>query len=214
MIKKLIYIYILIVIFHSPAIAKPHQAQVQMDNKIYSSCYKDSSLTLKYANQNMLLWEHAAENAKKQIYLEQAMRFYYLTNAIDCLQIDANIGLGRVYDAMGLDRQSKDFFSRSINMNPLNSKANFYFGNYYFKRKDYVTALNFYKNAYTNGMSDNFELNFRIGVIYEKLADLSSAKVFYKKALELSPTDTKLPEKIRLLDELNYSDSQYYLFRK
>lgn len=53
-----------------------------------------------------------------------------------------------------------------------------------------------------------------MGIIYEKLADIQNAIAYYKRALAIEPNNTELYEKIRLLDDLNYSESQYYLFMK
>ena len=43
---------------------------------------------------------------------------------------------------------------------------------------------------------------------------IETAKKYYSRAIALNSTPNQLPDKIRLLDELNYSQSQYYLFSK
>ena len=98
-------------------------------------------------------------------------------------------------------------------MNPQSGKASLYFGNFYYKRNDVLNALKYYKVAYKNGFAKNADLNYKMGEIYEKLADIQTAVAFYAQAQKLKPNE-KLYNKIRLLDELNYSESQYYLFGK
>lgn len=218
MIKKLTYIIILSIFCANFALAQPKNARIEYNKKPnakpFGSIYTDAKKVLSTANMNMLLWEKTAKAAEKQFYLEQAMRFYYIAIKIDSSLIDANIGLARVYDMMNLDKLALEYYCKSININPNNAKANLYFGNYYYRRNDVLNALKYYKTAYKNGFSQNFELNYKLGQIYEKLADIQTAIAFYSHGLSLKPQDKELRDKIRLLDELNYAQSQYYLFSK
>lgn len=203
----------MIIIFGNSARCEVKKAKVEITKNPFGSIYNDPKKALNTANANLFLWEKTFENSQKQAYLEQAMRFYYITTKIDSSIIDANIGMGRVYDAMNLDRQAKEYFYKALNINPSDAKANLYFANFFYRREDYLNALKYYKTAYKNGFSKNAELNEKMGIIYEKLADLETAKAFYTQAYKLNPKNSELSEKIRLLDELNYSDSQYYLFK-
>lgn len=214
MIKKLILMLILIIFCQQNALTSPQSARIEYDKNPFDSIYNDSRKTLNTANKNMLMWENSLKGVENKAYLEQAMRFYYITSQIDNSIIDASMGLGRVYDAMNQDILAKEYFYKALNISPADGKTNLFFGNFYYKREDYLTALKYYKIAYKNGFSKNIELNIRIAKIYEKLADIETAKAFYAQALKLNPKDKDLTEKIRLLDELNYSDSQYYLFNK
>ena len=94
-----------------------------------------------------------------------------------------------------------------------NPKANYYFSNYYFKRTDLLNARFYAKRAYEHGFDQNYELNYGLGSIYEKLADIERSIGFYQNAFRLG-ANQELENKIRLLDELNYNESQYYLFNK
>lgn len=218
MIKKIIYILILFIVCSNftigQAFSKPKKAQIQYDSDIYTPKSIDAKKLINKANANMLMWEMSLNEIEKKFYLDQAMRNYYMATKINGTIIDANTGLARVYDEMKLDRLAKEYFCKAINLNTYDPKANLYFANFYFSRNDFLNALIYYKIAYEHGFSQNYELNYRLGVIYEKIADIETAKAFYLKALCLKPSNTNLADKIRLLDDLNYSESQYYLFKK
>jgi len=218
MIKKIIYILILFIVCSNltfeQTLAKPQKAQIQYDNGKYAPNNLNVQKIIQKANVSMLLWEKSLTAEDKKLYLEQAMRNYYLATKINGTIIDANTGLARVYDMMNQDRLAKEYFSKALNLNPYDPKANLYFANFYFTRNDFLKALSYYKIAYERGFSQNYELNYRLGVIYEKIADIETAKIFYIRALYIMPDNTNLADKIRLLDDLNYSESQYYLFNK
>lgn len=214
MIKKLIYILILFIISANNAFAASQHAEIEYKDSPYSYHNLNIQKVFKSANSNMLLYENSKIEEEKKKYLEHAMKGYYLITKADCTKIDAFIGLGRVYDAKNLDKLSKEYFSKALNMDKNNPSANYYYGNFYFKRREYIKSLFYYKVAYNHGYSKNIDLNYRLAIIYEKLADIETAKIFYKIVNSHVNDDGLLDEKIRLLDELNYSQSQYYLFNK
>lgn len=157
---------------------------------------------------------NAALNAQmdKDKYLNTAMGKYYLLTKIDPSLITPYIQLGRIYDEKNINRLAKENFFHAINMNAKNPYANFYFGEFYFKRDDYKRALRYYRAAYNNGFNNNYEINYRMAVIYEKFADLVNAKHFYNAAYLINPKDTEIPTKIQSIDGLNYGSSEYYHF--
>ena len=85
-----------------------------------------------------------------------------------------------------------------------------WFGEYYFKRRDFKRALKHYTIAYNNGYANNYDLNFRLATIYEKFADLMNAKKFYEATYSLKPEDTELQEKIQSINDMGYDKSEYY----
>lgn len=218
MIKKLIYILILFIICANiqgnSVFAQTQNAYLEYNGYKYSFKPGDEIKFLKNANTSMLLFEKSLVTVEKAFYLQEAMRYYFLLSQINPKSIDAQVGLGRVYDVMKLDKYAKEHFFMALNMDNTNPQTNFYFANFYYDRSDFITAISYFKQAYEHGYSKNYELNYKMGVIYEKLADIESAKKFYTYALRLNPINADLGNKIRLLDELNYSHSQYYLYRK
>ncbi len=143
-------------------------------------------------------------------YLTTAMAKYYILSKIFPLDIYTNIQLARTYDASNKDRYAKEYFNKSCDINKFDPYANYYFGEFYFKRNDYKRALKYYKTAYNNGYSEYYDLNLRIATIYEKFADLLSAKYYYERAYNLNPADNNSKDKILRIDSLNYDKSEYY----
>lgn len=214
MIKKLIYILIFFIISTATVQAETQDAYVEYNGIQYKFKQGDELKFKQNADNNMLAFEKAKNNNDKLFYIHEAMRYYFLLSQADSSSIDAQIGLGRVYDALRLDRYAKECFFNAFNIDSRNPKANLYFGDFYYKRSDLITALNYYNDAYKCGYSNNYYLNYQLGKVYEKLADIETAKKFYTNALRLNPKNNDLRNKIGLLEELNYSQSQYYLYRK
>lgn len=213
MIKKLIYILISLILSANITFAHLHSGYLKYGN-MYNFKNCDIKKILNNADLSMQKWEKATNKQDKDFYLDQAMRNYYLASCIDYTQINALTGLGRVYSIMRLDKLAKEYFFRALSIDPYNPKANFYFADYFFNEKDFIKSLFYYKMAYEHGYSKNYMLNYRLGIIYEKLADIETSKKFYKNALVINRNNIILADKIRLLDELNYDASQYYLFSK
>ncbi len=214
MIKKVIYILTLIIFCTNFAFGETRQAGINYDGYLYTFRQGDETKFLKNANISLLLFEKSQIQSDKNFYLQEAMRYYFLLSQINHASIDAHIGLGRVYDEMNLDKYAKEHFYIALNLNKLNPKTNYNFANFHYKRNDLITALYFYKIAHKYGYSNDYELNYRLGTIYEKLADIENSKSFYKNSLRFRPQNQELANKIRLLDELNYAQSQYYLIKK
>lgn len=148
----------------------------------------------------------------KEQYLNAAMSKYYLITRIDYSQITPYIQLARIYDEKNNNRLAKEYFYKASNLDVNNPYANFYFGEFYFKRNDYKRALRYYNIAYNNGLNNRYDLNLRLATIYEKFADLVNAKKFYEVSYSMNPNNVELRQKIQSLNELNYDKSEYYHF--
>lgn len=214
MFKRIIYILAIFVIFGIPTMACPQYTNVKYDDIQYKFSPGDKVKFLKKADGYMDKWTAASTPQDKAFYLANAMRNYFMLAKVDKSSIEAQIGLGHVYDEMNADIYAKKHFFIAYNMDNKNPKLNYYFGNYYKKRNALVTAMEHYKVAYNSGYSNNYFLNYQIADTYEKLADIENAKKYYSRAQKLNPNATDLKNKIRLLEDLNYSGSQYYLFDK
>lgn len=212
--KKLLYILITIIFCTNSAFCETRQTGIHYDGFPYSFSRGDDVKFAKNANINFTRFENAQTPMDKLFYLKESMRYNFLLIKMKPESIDAHLGLARVYDELMLDKYAKEHFFIALNLDNKNPKTNYYFGNYYYRRKNLLEALFFYKRAYQFGYSKNYELDYRLGTIYEKLADIEAAKKFYQDALKTNPMNTELSNKIHLLDELNYNQSQYYLFKK
>ena len=146
--------------------------------------------------------------------LTTAMAQYYIVTKIYPNDIYPAVQLARTYDEAKNDRLAKEFFYRAISMNKDDSYANYYFGDFYYKRDDYRRALRLFKRSYENGYSEVYDLNLKIATIYEKLADLKSAKYYYNKAYSLNPSASVLKDKVIQIESLNYDKSDYYREKK
>lgn len=214
MIKKLIHILTIFIILGNPVSAKMQEGYLEYGGFSYKFKSNDAKSFITQANKNMFMFENSLKQQDKNFYLNEAMRYYFMLSKVQVSSIDAQVGLGRVYDEMHRDIYAKKHFFVAVDLNPKNAAANFHFANFYYKRSDLITALFYYKRAFDNGYQNKFEVNYRIGEIYEKLADLESAKAFYANAYKLKPDNDALLEKIQQLGQSNYSESQYYLFKK
>lgn len=161
------------------------------------------------ADKNFHMFLNAKNETDKKYFLDLATSKYYILTKIDYSKIEPYIQLGRIYDYKNHPRLAKENFSKAINMEANNPYANFYFGEFYYKRRDYKRALKYYKIAYNNGFNNRYDINYRMAIIYEKFADIISAKNFYEILYSIKP-DSKIQEKIQLLNELNYDKSEYY----
>lgn len=213
MLKKITIIITFVILTCPIALGAIQTGKIQYDSK-YVFKKGDETKFLQLANTKLLLGLETFEIKQRTQYLQDAMRYYFLLSQINPQSIDAQIGLARVYDEFNLDKYAQKHFFVALDFDAKNPKANSYFANYYYKREDLIAAEKYYKRAYQFGYANNFEVNYRLATIYEKLADIEKAKSFYINSLYLMPSNKDLEEKIRLLDELNYSQSQYYLYSR
>lgn len=161
------------------------------------------------AQKDFYLYFKISDPIQKEKHINSAMNKYYILTQINSGDIDAFIKLGKIYDEKNISDLAKSCFYRALNMNKQTAMANFYFGDYYYKRNDYKKALYYYKIAYNNGVAKTYDFNLKLAIIYEKLADLSNAKKFYEISYNMK-ADNKIGEKIQSLNELNYDKSDYY----
>lgn len=214
MIKKLTYIIILSLIFSNYAVADLMEAEIRYGEVDYEFKQGDEQKFLKNAKVDMLLFQNAKTAQERVYYLQDAMHYYFMVEKINNASIEAQIGLARINDELNIDKVAKRHFYKALNLAPQNPDVNMYFANYYYKRDDLINALKYYKRAYDFGYNNNFFVNEMLGKVYEKLADIQNAKKYYGFAFIMNTKDAFLANKIRLLDELNYSQSQYYLFKR
>ncbi len=214
MVKKIILILILIIFSINSVFADTKDAYLEYKGYQYIFKPEDEAKFLENANKNMLLFEKTSKITGKIFYLQEAMRYYFLLSKINPDSIDAQIGLGRIYDELKLDKLAKKCFFNAYNYNNKDPGTNLYIANFYYKRNDLLNSLYYYNRSYNYGYANNYYLNCRLGALYEKLADIEQAKKYYSNALRLNPQNPELRTKSKILKELNYSNSDYYLFHK
>lgn len=212
MLKKLILILILTGLTANIALAQTEAGYLEYNGYNYTFEPGSAKKFLNNANRNFTLFQKAQTPLDKNFYLHEAMRYYFLLSQADKKSLEAQIGLGRIYDVMGMDKYAKKHLFTSLNLAYTNPKPNFYFANFYYNRGDLVKAQYYYLRAYNYGYSNHPDLNYKLGVVHEKLADIESALKFYRQAATLGSREPNLNDKVQMLENLNYSTSQYYLF--
>lgn len=148
--------------------------------------------------------------ALKNDYLKQAQNGYYTLSNLERGNIYPVIQLARINDLLHNDKYAKAYFMSALGMDNKNVDANYYFGNFYFDRKNYRLALKYYRKSLENGLKQNSDMLLKMALIYEKLGDLSQSSKYYKKAFLLNPNSEEIPDKIRSLEKNNYKNTGYY----
>lgn len=132
----------------------------------------------------------------------KAMRNYHILLKISPNDVDVMNKRALIYDVMKKDLLSKSYFSRSMNVDENNPQTNFLVGDFFYKRQDFNRALKYYSKALENGFND-YEINYKMAVVYEKLGDLCNAKRFYQEAYNADNSQIELLEKIENIPEEN-----------
>ena len=203
--KKLLYLCISLLIFVLPSFSI-EKGSVKYEDNLMDYSVLDGQKILEEADG----YFDQYETTKDPKYLSTAMGKYYIVTKIYPVEIYPMVQLARTYDEKKLDRFAKEYFSICYDINKKDPYLNYYLGDFYFKRDDYKRALRYFKRAYENGYSEYFDLNLKIATIYEKFADLLTAKYYYEKAFSLDRTNTNLKDKALQIESLNYGNSGYY----
>ncbi len=141
--------------------------------------------------------------------MEAAQARYFQLAEYDSTQIKYPLQLARIYDFTKEDRLAKGYFFRALNLDAHNAYANLYLGDFYFARDDYKRALKRYRDAHVNGLQNKYELNYNMGIIYEKFGDLVNAQKYYS-AVAAAKNTPELQNKINSIKALDYGKSEYY----
>ncbi len=145
-----------------------------------------------------------AENDKsvKDDLLHRAMKNYYILLKISPDNVSFLNKRALIYDIQDRNLLARSYFSRSLNIEKDNPETNFLVGDYFYKRRDYKRALRYFSAAYENGYID-YDINFKLAVVYEKLGDLCNAKRFYQEAYTMDESQSFLLDKIESIPEEN-----------
>ncbi len=151
-------------------------------------------------------------NVRKEL-LEKASGEYFILTQLDAKDIYPIIQIARVYDLENQNSYAKAYFFQALKINKYDISANYYFGDFYYYRREYTKALKYYNVAFDKGLRENFDILYKMGVMYEKLGDLIRANQYYKKAYVLKPDEDDVPDRIRSIESLKYQKTGYY-YRK
>lgn len=188
---------------------------------VYAQVDEEKSLSVDYSQFNTESTKDAADKffqmaldsqkeEEKAQNLKNAAAQYYILSNIDMSDSYPCIQLARIYDLQNNDAYAKAYFYRVLGLNYKDADANFYFAQFYYTRKEYKKALEYYQKALTYGKEEDAQTLKRIGQIYERFSDIPRANYYYKKSLELNPQDSELSVKINENVKQEYEKSGYY----
>ena len=203
--KKILNLAVCLLIFVLPCFAV-EKGSVKYEDNLMDYSVLDGRKILQEADS----FFEQYETTKDPNYLSTAMGKYYIVTKIYPIEIYPMVQLARTYDEKKLDKFAKEYFSICYDINKKDPYLNYYMGDFYYKRNDFKRALRYFKRAYDNGYSEYYDLNVKIATIYEKFADLLTAKYYYEKAFSLNQSNTNLKDKALQIESLNYYDSGYY----
>ena len=203
--KKILLLCLLFIISGLSALAI-EKASVKYEENLIDYFALDSQKILTEADNFFAQYEQTLN--KK--YLSTAMGKYYILTQIFPVDMYPTVQLARTYDAANLDRIAKEYFNIGYDINKSDPYLNYYYAEFYYKRRDYKRALRYYKIAGNNGYGDYYDLNVKIATIYEKFADLLNAKYYYERAYSMNPSNSYLKDKALQIKSLNYDKSEYY----
>lgn len=207
MIYNIIFALVCTILFSVNSSFASEFGHVEKSSVLFDYSKLNESLIEKEADTCFNSFMNSAE--KSENLLNMCAGKYYLLTKINNANIKPYVRLGRIYDEKNKTRLAKENFYRAVNINYTDPYANFYFGEFYYKRNDYKRALEYYNKAYNYGLSGKYELNYKLGIIYEKFADLINAKKYYEISNKIKP-DSELQKKIQSLNDLEYFKSEYY----
>lgn len=145
----------------------------------------------------------------REAYFSQALAKYMLLLSVNPKDAAVYTQIGIIHDMLDHPKLAKEYLFKAVNLDYYNPFPNFYFGEHYYKIHEYNNALEYYKKAYDNGYRNEFVLNYKLAVIYEKLGDIAKAKQFYLAAYKLTSGKEEIKDKIDALDKIYYSKSDY-----
>lgn len=106
-----------------------------------------------------------------------ALVLYSVLQHINPYNVDYFVKAGILYDKINKDRYAKGSFSRAIGIDSSRYEPYFYFGEYYYNRKQYRMALKYYNKALERTNKPSSNLINRINDIYSKLGTSERAQV-------------------------------------
>ena len=188
---------------------------------VYAKADEEKNLSVDYSKFNKEITKNNADTLfqtalttedkdKQAQYLKNAASKYYILSNFDKSDSYPCIQLARIYDLQKNDAYAKAYFYRVLGLNYKDTDANFYFAEFYYTRKQYKKALEYYHNALNYGRKEDASTMKKIGKIYERFGDIPRANTYYKKSLELNPQDNELSGKINENAVKEYESSGYY----
>lgn len=195
--KKKIFVTMLLLLFVLCCGAKnPIPAETLKDYPSANSyCIKGDKI-LDY-------YEKLEDKTDAQKYLNAAKYYYYQASRIDLSNQDSFIGMARISLYQGQTRDAKNTLMIALNINENNPKVSYYLGEAFFMEGEYFHAIDFYNWAYSHGYQKDYKTNYKLGVCFEKLDDISKARFHYQNALNTNPSSTQAQKRLKGLEAID-----------
>ena len=153
--------------------------------------------------QHFLSKGRSRDKTDAQKYLNAAKYYYYQASRIDLSNQDSFIGMARISLYQGQIRDAKNTLMIALNINENNPKVSYYLGEAFFMEGEYFHAIDFYNWAYSHGYQKDYKTNYKLGVCFEKLDDISKARFHYQNALNTNPSSTQAQKRLKGLDAID-----------
>ena len=141
--------------------------------------------------------------------LDEAYLNYYKASEIRPTA-SAFLGMGIIFIEKGKMNQAKHYLYKAYSADESDAITNYYLAKFYFYEGNYLRALSFYKQSYENGLAENYDVNLKLGIIYEKVGDIGLAKQHYKIAYILNPQDKYAHTRLSCLETSNVQETTLY----
>lgn len=164
----------------------------------YGASLSDCSYYIGRGDSNYKNWQ----KYKRDNYLDLALNSYYKAYLNDNSNVNALIGLSKVYLAKKEYKKAKDAFQLAKNLAFESPKVNFQIAEYNFATQEYVEALDYYLYAVDYGYKNDFQTNLQIAITLEKLGDIENAKKFYQYAHSLNPKSDIPTKRLEDIDKI------------
>lgn len=151
----------------------------------------------------------AINSEKSNEDMTSALNLYTMLTKIKPDNIQYSLRLGKLYDILGKDRYAKSYYYQAMNLAPKTPEPYFYLGDYFYSREQYRKALKFYKRAYENGYSSNYQTVYKLGEVYQKLGDTKNSLQYFQSASLISPNED-LFKKINKVEDANITNREFY----
>ncbi len=121
------------------------------------------------------------------------------------------LGMGMVFIEKKMNSQAKKYLYKAYCLDENDPVSSYYLGKFSYENEDFIKALKFYKKAYENGFSEDYETNLKLASIYEKLGDTNNAKIHYQLALKLNPASEAAQAGLNAIGKLDADIIKYFL---
>lgn len=99
-------------------------------------------------------------------------------------------------------------WSDVILKNPRETRAYYNIGVEYFRKGDYLKAIEYFKRTLTIG--DSYDAAYNLGVIYGNMGDIDNAIIYFSMALEIKPDEEGFGRLILACQKKGYNETHIF----